>query len=364
MSEFLCHRPSENLFERDPMRDIEHLQIMLERKRRAFARKYCLHPKAPVGCSRKIAAAHSVQRAILKKHIARGGHVVQIKASVHVDPVGMLWAPERVGVNEATTFFGFCATHDAELFRPLESSAFCFERDQIALLGYRAVCRELYQKQAEIASAEAVRSYVTVNPRIIGLEAKLRRDDALRMGRINAQINLMNARNAYCSMISDATQLRYYAVEFTSPPVCLCSVAFLPEWDFEGRCLQDLRFVEEFKPICFSAWVSGDRAAAVFCWHESADSICTPFVDSLRRIPRDRIANRILAMTFEFSENVVFREDWWESIAETDRQRIVARAPSGVGDFERVAGCLTDDGLSAISSEIKDEHIGYGFAPT
>ena len=33
-----------------------------------------------------------------------------------------------------------------------------FEQDQIALLGYRSVCRELYQKQAEIATAEAARA--------------------------------------------------------------------------------------------------------------------------------------------------------------------------------------------------------------
>ena len=60
------------------MRDVEHLQNMLQRTRREFERKYCLHPEAPSGCSQTIVAAHSVQRAILKKHIAERGHVVQI----------------------------------------------------------------------------------------------------------------------------------------------------------------------------------------------------------------------------------------------------------------------------------------------
>jgi hypothetical protein len=342
------------------MRDIEHLQEMLARKRRAFTRKYCLHPTAPLGCSRKIAAAHSVQRAILKQHIAIEGHVVQIKVSPQVDPVGLLVAPEKVGINDATTFFGFCSNHDAELFRPLERSGFSFEQDQIALLGYRSVCRELYQKQAEIATAEAARSYAIANPRIVGLQDKLDRDDLLRMARINAQINLANARDTYASMLQDASKLRYYALQFNAPPVYVCSVAFLPEWDFDGCRLQDLGSIEEFKPLCFSAWAAGDNAVAVFCWHESADAICRQFINSLRRIPRDRIANRILSMALDVSENVVFREDWWETMSEPDRQRIVSKALSGVGSFDRKSDSLSEDGLCALSCEIDVELINYG----
>jgi hypothetical protein len=94
-----------------------------------------------------------VQRAILKKHIAENGHVVQIKVTPHVDPVGLLVKPEEIGINKATTFSGLQhARHDIVL---PESSA-NFRIEQIALLGYRAICRELYSKDAEIAAADAV----------------------------------------------------------------------------------------------------------------------------------------------------------------------------------------------------------------
>jgi hypothetical protein len=102
------------------MRKIEHLQNMLERTRREFARKYCLHPDAPNECLHKIASAHSVRRAMLENFFAENGHVLQIKVTAHVDPVGLLAKPERVGVSKATTFSGFCSKHDAELFSPLE----------------------------------------------------------------------------------------------------------------------------------------------------------------------------------------------------------------------------------------------------
>jgi hypothetical protein len=342
------------------MRKIEHLQNMLERTRREFARKYCLHPEAPSGCSNRIVASHSVQRAILEKYLAENGHVVQIKITAHVDPVGLLAKPDKVGLNKATTFAGFCSKHDSELFRPLESSIFDFEPKQIALLGYRSACRELYAKDAEIAAAEALRNYASVNPDIPGFAEKDERHQMMRIARINARTNLANAKDQYASMLSHDEPLRYYGITFTDPPVYLNSVTFLPEWDFEGTRLQNLSFIAEYKPICFSAWVAGGRAAAVFCWHESADEICVPFVDSLRRCTKDRLANRVLSMAIEVSDNVVFRGDWWESISEPDRQRLVGRAFNGVGDMDRKPDCLADDGLQALNTAVEKEYVHYG----
>ncbi len=342
------------------MRKVEHLQNMLERSRREFARKYCLHPEAPSGCSNRIVSAHSVQRAMLERYIAEDGHVIQIKITAHVDPIGLLAKPDKVGLNKATTFSGFCSKHDMELFRPLESSTFDFEPKQIALLGYRSVCREFYGKDAEIAVAEALRNYASVNPDIPGFAEKDHRHQILRIARINARTNLANAKDEYASMLSDQKLLRYYAIRFAEAPVYLNSVTFLPEWDFEGGRLQNVSFISEYKSICFSAWVAGDHAAAVFCWHKSADDVCAPFVDCLRRCKKDRLANRLLSMAFEVSDNVVFRRDWWESISEADRQRVVARTFNGVGDMDRKPDCLADDGLQALASAVKREYIHYG----
>lgn len=341
------------------MRPIEHLQIMLERTRRDFDRKYCLHPEAPHTCSKNIISAHSIQKALLKKFISVSGHVVQIKVSAHVEPVGMLAKPENVGINNATTFSGFCGKHDTELFRPLECAGFSFTRSQIALLGYRAVCRELYLKEAAIAAADSAWSYCSVNPDIHGFPEKNERHQVMQIAQRNARINLTNAKNCYAEMLSNDSDLRYYAIEFSEPPVYFNSVSFLPEWDFEGTLLQDLRFIADYKPICFSAWTAGDRAAAIFCWHNSASRICAPFIDSLRRTRSERLADLILSMAFEVSDNVVFRADWWEGLSENDRQLIVNRAFSGVGEIERKPSCLIDDGLQAITNSVIAEHVGY-----
>ena len=51
-----------------------------------------------------------------------------------------------VGINSATTFTGFCSLHDQQLFKPIDTELLLPTPEQVFLLHYRALCRELYVK--------------------------------------------------------------------------------------------------------------------------------------------------------------------------------------------------------------------------
>jgi hypothetical protein len=275
--------------------------------------------------------------------------------------MGLLASPERIGLNEATTFYGFCDKHDSELFRPLESGTFGFTSEQIALLGYRAICRESYQKDAEIAAGDMLRDAMAVDPDVWNFRQKDRIHQLTRLGRLNARENLASARKLFTEMLNSDSRkaLRYFAILFAEPPKYFCSTAFVPEWDFDGNVLQDLGQLEPFHPICFSAWAAEQRSAVVFCWHESADPVCIPFIESLRHMPNHRLGDRILSMAFEISENVVFREDWWENMRQEDQNKLAARVFSGLPSDPRTAASLLDDGLEALSNTVVSTYVGY-----
>jgi hypothetical protein len=300
---------------------------------------------------------------MIEKFIAIDGHVIQFKVEPMAGPpLGLFVGPERIGLNEATTFFGFCDKHDSELFRPLEATEFTMTPQQIALLGYRAICRDLYGKESEIAANDAMRLYVALNPDIPGFEAKNAAYQIQRAARVNARKNYQRARDLFAGMLNPETQnsLRYFGIVFRAAPVYLAAASFLPEWDFNGTQLQDLGGLDDFYPICFSAWAKDGMSAVVFSWHESADHICAPFIESLRESRPSRIANRVLSMAFEYSENIVFRGDWWDRITEIDRQRLANRVMSGVEDTMRHAGSLLDDGLRALPSEVLETRVSAG----
>jgi hypothetical protein len=275
--------------------------------------------------------------------------------------VGMLIEPRRRGINHATTFFGFCDRHDGELFRPLETKEFAFDPQQVALLGYRAICRDSYGKEAEIDSGDAAVNYVAMNPDIGGFWEKNYIYQIKRRAMLNARENFARARAVFAEMITkrEFGDLRFFGLQFNDAPVYTASSMFLPEWGFNGQTLQDLNGLEDYFPICFSAWVANGLSAVVFCWHESADHICRPFIDSLREIRPRRAADRILSMAFEYSENVVFRPDWWEALPQKYRQSLTNRVMSGVDDDTRNARSLLDDDLRALRSRVIAQHAGY-----
>jgi hypothetical protein len=57
-------------------------------------------------------------------------------------------APKLVGTRRASTFTGFCSRHDDAIFAPLEKQVFSGTPEQCFLLGYRALTREIYTKDA------------------------------------------------------------------------------------------------------------------------------------------------------------------------------------------------------------------------
>jgi hypothetical protein len=107
----------------------------------------CLHPLAGEECGAKIIAAHSVQKRVGLKAIEEKGHVLALRRSLGwAHKTDGDFAPERQGVQGASTFRGFCDNHDSVLFRPIEAQAWMASKETAFLLSFRAVAFELYAK--------------------------------------------------------------------------------------------------------------------------------------------------------------------------------------------------------------------------
>lgn len=117
----------------------------------------CLEPHWQ--CKAEPIYAHSIQNARIIDRIAEDGHVTTMSVTYRPNSPPF---PDfgRVGRNKATTFEGFCAKHDSEVFRridvePIDTS----DQEQLFLLAYRAATRELYTTMSMAVRAQA--SYKT-----------------------------------------------------------------------------------------------------------------------------------------------------------------------------------------------------------
>jgi len=138
---------------------------VLQKSAAAFNWKTCLHYDAsPTECRGPIVRAHTVQKRGGLSRIALDGHVYwwrrtsadAVKQSAAVEPV---WT----GINEATTFTGFCAGHDSKTFRPVETKEFAGTQEQVGLMAYRTICMEIFAKTGAMKSAAFVERSIAGN---------------------------------------------------------------------------------------------------------------------------------------------------------------------------------------------------------
>lgn len=133
------------------------IQEVLDRFRKVYRQGKCSHPSAGHKlCKGKTIKARTVQRNGGLNLIASNGHVYTLLQNGKMfdqDRWDLNAGPNKVGIGEASTFAGFCAHHDNELFGPVEKQPFQGTLEQIAILGYRAICHELSLKECSVEVA-------------------------------------------------------------------------------------------------------------------------------------------------------------------------------------------------------------------
>ncbi len=101
----------------------------------------CLDPG--MQCQDPAIRAHSIQNSRVLDLLAVDGHVIMPKARFSKAGPEIDFA--SVGRNQASTFTGLCGAHDNAIFAPLDTKPIDFEdREQLFLLAYRSVTRELH----------------------------------------------------------------------------------------------------------------------------------------------------------------------------------------------------------------------------
>lgn len=326
--------------------------------KKVYNKGYCLHPEAnPQTCSGNIVKAHSVQKSGGLKVIARNGHVYNfvpqlLTASKNIDE----YKAKLVGIQSASTFTGFCGLHDNKTFEPIEKYPFQSNQHHAFLLGYRALCKELFLKKANLDLVPYQRSFDRGTSEL----EQVRIQDILNDWEygVNAGVKFMqHHKDAYDQALlsADFSHFRYYIIELDNTPNFLCSGATQPQYDFDGRLLQKVTIhnIHSFLDhITFSIIVTDHGGAVVFGWLGKSNS-AKKFIRSLHAIPDNLLPEAIVRFTFEYFENVYISPDWWEILDEPAQQKLKIRQITETSsDRKRIPGCLKDDGHRTVSWKI------------
>jgi hypothetical protein len=237
--------------------------------------------------------------------------------------------PRLVGLNKASTFTGFCKVHDSGLFAPLETKPFQPTNEQLFLLAFRALARELYGKRAQLRTM----SFVREGDR--GFPPHLQRQfqETISAHVSGVKLGLETLRH-HKSRFDDAfkarawDKLHSHVIELDHPPDVLASGFLLPEYDFNGRLVQDLLRPEEPHGLAVSS-VATDRGGAVVLSWMAEDEDSRRFVDSLATMTDSEVPHALVRFLFECFENIFFSPVWWYALLSDTRRPLTVCINSG-----------------------------------
>jgi hypothetical protein len=233
----------------------------------------------------------------------------------------------------------------------LETVPFSGNAQQVFLLAYRAVCKEVY---AKLGHADVMAFGKTLD-RGFPIECQIAIQHQFGVGAYAGSIGLRDLtehkkRLDVVLQAGDFSDMHALVIEVAETPSFLCSGAIFPEYDFSGHALQNLLDVKQIlEMVTFSLIATDTGGAVVFAWlgdQPSVENLCKSLEPILDRDLPDAVAR----FTFEFFENVVMAPDWWESLSREVQERLTLRFMTQTGaEFPRSPTCLSPDGVHSVA---------------
>ncbi|WP_219702125.1 hypothetical protein [Marinomonas lutimaris] len=312
--------------------------------------KYCYFSSSDGNrCSNRIVNAHTIQKSGGLKNISAKSHVMYFKPIFHnIMKNNGKFAPKLEGIKKASTFFGFCSVHDAELFSPIENNVFIDCEEHSLLLGYRTFCKEIYAKSEQMRMHQE--SYKILkddhsDPQL------LRNLDMQYHGMELAESELSSLKFYLENLIVNK---RYESVKFLSIRTAsltefMCSGALIPEISFNGYYIQYLGQPKHSSDYLSLNIFSSDLGGVIlFQWVDESQKNIGFLLDLLKKGLKN-IPEYITRFVFEFLENTFMSPLWWNSLSQTDK-KIIQNRVMNFSDHE--SNCLSEGKVASVDWDI------------
>ena len=282
-----------------------------------FKQKKCLYFDN-TECSNVIIKSHTIQKKRSLQFIAENGQVLGFSKNYNVDEYSSPIVLSRIGINEASTFYGFCKTHDNKLFHPIDDFEFVPTDEQVYLLTYRTFIRELYAKMADVDSYSTMDEFLG---KVENLSETFRDNvESHYMGAAWGKQDDLHFASIMFNHIkaNDYSGIKYVMLEIDTIPEVMISGLVTPEFDYENNRIQNLSLDPYQKNFALNVFSDGKKGIILFSWLDDFD--VEPFIESLFK--QDDYLNKIIEIGFTFLNNIYFNETWYNSLSVIKKLRI------------------------------------------
>ena len=281
---------------------------------------------APVGdCGGKIIKAHTISKCHGLRQIAEGGEVYQIKADPFAADLGSLVEMQRRGVSAVSTFRGFCAKHDAEIFDPIENHPFSMSKEQVFLLMFRTVAKELFLKRVQhsqiehLKKLEAIKLGVTPDdlaPTAFGANYEQ------GVGGGGNELLIDKERMDRMLVERDFSEIECCVIRLGALPSLVCSGYYSPFFDFNGNPLQQSSDSHRKLNSLYCNVIANARGGwIIFAYLADESDGPEQLIHSLISTMQPDAAAAWLSLVH--FENAAYRMAWWDALPDELRTEVL-----------------------------------------
>lgn len=299
-------------------KNIEQSKLRSEIYKRARL-KECFFNNSDSPCSPKIIDAHSLQRmgslSILES-LVNSNQSIYTLTERYVNPINGLLDLKPIGKKDASTFFGFCNTHDSLSFKPIEDNPASVDinnDEHCFLFSLKAFAISYHRKKEEINLIKnADESFKIKLRKFFGhsdLEGQL---EGLQMGLsdMNPYKDLLT--NAF--FLEDYSSLYFFTYEIPyTAPVAMCMLT-TPPFLFSGKPINisdDPQY--KYSDILTSVIPLSNRTIIILGAFIS-DPHGGKFLDELDNLSELSLEKAISWHIMTTSENIFFAPKWWNNL--------------------------------------------------
>lgn len=301
--------------------------------RKAFSQKKCCAKEVGLGkCEGKIIKAHTISRSRDLSKIAKDGHVLhygvvpsEIKRHNKSLPV------KKIGIRDASVFYGFCEKHDRELFSCIENKPFIGSPQQCLHAAYRIISRELYGKDAGTHLSETLRGADKGTSLLnqIAFQARL---NEISTGNEAARRELEVTHKKLTSALvqNSPESMSSLILEFKPSLPFMFAGAWTPFTDLFDRKLQDGYSKDYLEQVIASSYASHDTTTICFSWLKTESMPGKVIAEQIEKLPSHEQASACLQIIAKHVENIFYDPDWFYSLGKEQKQQIDKLAFDGM----------------------------------
>ncbi|OTH00364.1 SEC-C metal-binding domain-containing protein [Acinetobacter sp. ANC 4973] len=277
--------------------------------------KFCLFnsPKDP--CIGIIKNAHSISNRLFLSKIEKNNHVHTIEYSLKTNKAEI----KNIGINQASTFFGFCDLHDRTLFECFETKEFIYSKEQLFKLAYRSLCLEIFKKKSVEKKYFALKDVIDNGE---SLEIQFHKQYELNTVIVKNQNSMKTLEQIKQKLNEEIIHTRYDSlshclISLKEKQPILASTLISPEYDFNINKIQDLNITSDLNNIFLNSLIINERGYILISWIEKDHLYAKKILDSL--FSGDYINKNLLTLIIAYSENFFLPPDFFQLLDSKDQ---------------------------------------------